>query len=300
MRILHISSSFYPNIGGIENYVLNLCQQLIERGHQSDVLTLRKRHNSKNVLKSHEKYRGIDIQRVSHLGPERYKIFPPLLKYLEDYDILHIHSVKEFCNYFALRKWLHKKPIVVSTHGGFFHTRKYRSIKKIYFRTILPVVLQHVDKVIAVSSHDYDMFRKICKHTILVQNGIDFRGFSQVNKNIQKNSFLYYGRISKNKRLDNLVKTFSYLKQDIPDFKLNIIGPDWEDLMERLQILVKNEGIENNVCFVGEVKNDELLKYLETSQYFVSATEYEGFGLTVLEAMASQTIPIINVRTLNL
>ena len=65
-------------------------------------------------------------------------------------------------------------------------------------------------------------------------------------------------------------------------------------MQDQLNGMVKNNGIENNVLFIGEVTNDKLLKYLGTAQYFVSASEYEGFGLTVLEAMASGTIPIVN------
>lgn len=294
MRVLHITTSFFPVIGGKQNYIENLCLQLINKGHQSDVLTLNKGRNFKKTLPESEMYRGINIQRVSYRGPERYKFFPRLSKYIEAYDLLHIHDVKDFYNYFAFRKWYHKKPIVVSTHGGFFHTRKYHTIKKIYFRTILPISLRYADKVIAVSDHDYDIFHRICTNTVVVPNGIDFKSFSQINKNIQKNNFLYFGRISKNKRLDNLITTFSYLKKNSCDFRLNIIGPDWEGLQDQLNGMVKNNGIENNVLFIGEVTNDKLLKYLGTAQYFVSASEYEGFGLTVLEAMASGTIPIVN------
>ena len=294
MRILHITPSFCPAVGGLENYILNLCRQLIKNGHSSDVLTIRRKQKTGELLPIYDKYGDIQVTRIRCRGTERFRIFPPLFKYTAGYDLLHIHDVTNFCGYFAAGKWYHKKPMVVSTHGGFFHTNKYKTLKNIYYRAVLPTIFRRIDKVIAVSSHDYDIFRRICQNITVVPNGIDFSAFSLANKNIQKNTFLYFGRISKNKRLDNLIDTVCYLKDFIPDIRLNIIGQDWEGLQKHLTEHIKSKGVHNNISFLGQVTDDILLEELAKAHFFVSASQYEGFGLTVLEAMASGTIPIVN------
>jgi len=296
MRILHITSSFYPCIGGVENYVMNLCLHLIKRGHASNVLTLKKIPRLKENLPDYEEIDGIEIHRVLHRGPNRIKLFGNLFKYIADYDVLHIHNTTYFSNYFILSKFYHGIPIVASTLGGFFHTKSYRIIKKIYFKTIARFVLGRADMIIAISKHDLQLFSNICRadKLCLVFPGINLSRFAQIEKHVEPNLFLYYGRISTNKRIDNLIRTFSYLKEEIPEVQLSIIGSDWDGLQSDLQHLVEECGLVDNVSFQGELSDDEILQWLSKAAFFVSATQYEGFGISILEAMSSGTIAIVN------
>lgn len=296
MRILHITSSFYPCIGGKENYVMNLCLHLIKRGHSSNVLTLKKIPRLNGDLPDYEEIDGIEIQRVPHLGTKRIKLLGNLFKYISDYDVLHIHNPTYFCNYFTLSKFYHGIPIVFSTLGGFFHTKLYRIIKNIYFKTISRFVLGRADMIIAISKHDLQLFSNICRSDklCLVFPGINFSRFAQIEKHVEPNLFLYYGRISTNKRIDNLIRTFSFLKEEIPEVQLSIIGSDWDGLQSDLQHLVEECGLVDNVSFQGELSDDEILQWLSKAAFFVSATQYEGFGISILEAMSSGTIAIVN------
>ena len=58
--------------------------------------------------------------------------------------------------------------------------------------------------------------------------------------------------------------------------------------------MVKNRNLEKSVIFKGLVSDEDLLLHLSEASFFVSATQYEGFGFNVLESMASGTIPIVN------
>jgi alpha-1,3-mannosyltransferase len=294
MRILHITSSFWPAVGGLENYVMNLCRHLIDRGHCCDVLTIRRTTDAGSLMNECDRYNDINIKRIHSHGTERCKIFPPLFKFTVGYDLLHIHDLTSFCGYFAAGKRLHKKLLVVSTHGGFFHTSKFHTLKNIYYKAVLPSIFRRIDKVIAVSNHDYEIFRPICPNIITIPNGIDFSFFSKVIKDIENNSLLYFGRISQNKRLDNLIDTICCLRETIPNIHLYIIGQDWEHLQSSLMQRIDSKGANKNVFFLGQVTDDILLDYLAKARFFVTASQYEGFGLTVLEAMASGTIPIVN------
>lgn len=62
--------------------------------------------------------------------------------------------------------------------------------------------------------------------------------------------------------------------------------------MESFKKQVKNLKIEDNVIFTGKVPWDEIHKYYQIPQVFVTASHTETQGLTLLEAMAA-SVPVI-------
>ena len=44
----------------------------------------------------------------------------------------------------------------------------------------------------------------------------------------------------------------------------------------------------------GEVNNNQLANAYSTSEFFVSASQYEGFGLTAIDTMAAGLLPVLN------
>jgi len=73
-----------------------------------------------------------------------------------------------------------------------------------------------------------------------------------------------------------------------------VAGQDFENLQENLVERAKELGIENRVSFRGEVSDEELLRLYSESEFFASASSYEGFGITAIEAMAAGLVPILN------
>lgn len=290
MRILHVYNHFYPCIGGIERYIEDLCLHLIKSGHTSDVCCLNTCGNSKKTLKPREKYKGINIHRIPYKDFKYYKIAPKVIKIAKKYDLIHVHGLGFFLDFLSATKRFHRKPLILSTHGGIFHTKKLVTFKKLYFHFWSKHRLNNVDRVIAMSKNDEKLFSKISR-PVLIPYAINFEDFF-TNKRIEKNSFLFVGRLSRNKRVDRLLEIAFHLKKKIPDFKLYIVG----DGNERLMLEKKREklGLKDNVYFIGEKTGKPLLEYYSKSNFFLSASEYEGFGISVIEAMASECIVIVN------
>lgn len=102
----------------------------------------------------------------------------------------------------------------------------------------------------------------------------------------------YVGRLSSEKRLGDLIRSFSIVLRKFPSWKLHLIGDGSEK--RGLKDLVKDLDIIENVHFYPAQKNvRELL--LEMS-IFVLPSQYEGFSNVLLEAMASQVSVISSIN----
>lgn len=294
MRILQVVRQYLPSTGGMETYVANLCRQLTDRGHQCDVATLDYIFKTKQQLPAYEEIDGINVIRLPSMGTARYFLAPRLLDLMPRYDLVHVHGVDFFIDLLGTFKGVHNTPVVLSTHGGFFHTSWLPSFKQAYFRTITRNSLKGVDRVIACSPQDAELFSQVTDNISLVDNGIDYRMFADVDKKIEGESLIFVGRLSRNKRVDRLLDVFSRVREMKPAVTLKIIGPDWEGLQAGLEARAKQLGLGRSVTFTGVVPQEEMLAALAEARLFVSASEYEAFGLSTVEAMATGTVPVVS------
>ncbi|WP_300343349.1 glycosyltransferase, partial [Fusobacterium sp.] len=87
-----------------------------------------------------------------------------------------------------------------------------------------------------------------------------------------------------------LIKSFSRLKKEKNILeKLVIIGEGKE--REKLQMLIKNLNLENEVFLLGQKLNP--YKYIANSKLFVLTSKNEGFSLTCIEAMILRKMVIV-------
>jgi alpha-1,3-mannosyltransferase len=279
-------------IGGLEKFVLSLAQEQVKEGHRVTVLTLNKSFIDQKTYPAEENHGEIKIYRIPFFGSKRYPLAFSAVNYLKDNEIIHIHGVDFFFDYLAWTKPFHRKKIILHTHGGFFHTKDYYWLKKIFFNTITRLSVKWCNKIIAISNNDVKLFEKVSKKIVLIENGVDVEKY-QVAKNVNTGMMIYVGRIDTHKRIDNLIKAAVYLNQIGTDAKLNIIGPDWKGLKSGLLKLVPKE-FESKINFLGPVDDETLIEEYSRAHLFVSASEYEGFGLSAIEALASGTPTVLN------
>ena len=148
--------------------------------------------------------------------------------------------------------------------------------------------------VIACSNNDYRLFTKIHKNVTQIDNGVDIKRFQSIKKKQIPGRFIYFGRVDYHKRIDLIIHCVKLLKDQNLKVQLNIIGPNWNKCADYLADLVHQLGIKKNVYFYGEVSNRVLLEELSLAHIFMSASEYEGFGISAVEAMSSRTICLLN------
>jgi alpha-1,3-mannosyltransferase len=280
----------------METYVSSLCRQLAVHGHHTDVATLDYLFKTNEPLPHYQRIDGTDIIRLPSSGTARYFFAPRLMELAPRYDLIHVHGVDFFVDLLGTCKTAHGRPIVLSTHGGFFHTPWLPALKRAYFLTVTRMTLRGVDRVIASSPKDEQLFSQVSNRVTLVENGIDYPTFAAVEKQSggEDESLVFIGRISKNKRVDRLLEMLAELRRQRPGATLAVIGPDWEGLRAGLEEHAALLGVADAVRFTGILPQDKMLSMLADARLFVSASEYEAFGLSTVEAMATGTVPVVN------
>ena len=91
------------------------------------------------------------------------------------------------------------------------------------------------------------------------------------------------GRLVRLKGFDILLAAFAQLKDKHPEWMLNVIGDG--PLQTELELLRDSLGLKDRVRFLGIVKNPSTV--LDQSELFVMSSHYEGFPMSLCEAMAS-------------
>ncbi len=107
-------------------------------------------------------------------------------------------------------------------------------------------------------------------------------------------NILFVGRVSPNKRFEDLILTFYYLKRFVrPDARLLLVGSArrMEPYREFLQALVTRLGL-SDVVFTGHVSTSQLVAYYRCASVYLSMSEHEGFGVPLLESMHFE-VPIV-------
>ena len=122
----------------------------------------------------------------------------------------------------------------------------------------------------------------------LIENAVDIGAHLKLPLNQKiRGRCLYVGRLSENKGIPALLNAFSIAKQLGSSFELRLVGPDRESKSGEYKQLARMLDIEEEVQFIGEVSSEALLLEYQQAENFVSASEYEGFGLSALEAKAA-------------
>ena len=91
---------------------------------------------------------------------------------------------------------------------------------------------------------------------------------------------------------DLILKAFSIVKQKSIPFKLTIIGDGTE--LKKLKWLAKELKIDNEVNFVGRINNNDIPKFLQQADFYISTPTTEGVSASLFEAMASGCLPIVS------
>jgi alpha-1,3-mannosyltransferase len=207
---------------------------------------------------------------------------------------VHVHGVDFFCDYLAATAPLHRKPMVLTTHGGFFHTSFARGLKTAYFKTVTRVSLSRYRAVIACSEEDARTFRPIAGERLsLIPNPVDvdkFAGLADPNSS----TIIYFGRLAPNKEVGSLIAWFAGLTQKGPHWRLIVAGKPMGVALATLVEQVEALGLSDRVEVHDTPSDPHLRQLIGRSSVYACASAYEGFGLAAVEGASAGLFPVLS------
>lgn len=194
----------------------------------------------------------------------------------------------------ALAVYLGKRlkiPTVISVHNHLDEQRKFDHRIILWLRIFLErYSLKNADKVICVSDYVKTYAHKYGANDVsVVYNRVNLEQFyPRQGKNPaskKRKLLLSVGRLDKQKYQECLLRAIVNL-----DVRLIMIGTG--RLSKYLCKLVKKLKLEEKVIFIKSVPHSQIQNYYLSADIFVLSTNYEGFCIPIIEAMAA-SLPII-------
>jgi glycosyltransferase involved in cell wall biosynthesis len=290
-----------------------------ELGHGVLVFTVSEKKEEDFLKISNGKFRVVKYRSLPFWCYPGERITMPyglVIKKIKDFqpDIIHTHTPFGVGWEAILAAKLFKLPLVGTNHTFYDHYLKhinldFHFIKKISWKFMIAYynrcdLVLSPSKSMAESLVKYGLKRQLVVFPNLVDTELFKPALSSEEKNklkmklgIRGKAFIYHGRISYEKGIDQVIKAFALISKKNSNLILIIAGsgPEKENLIE----LVKNLNLVNNVIFTTFEHKPEFIDFLRASDVFVTACKNENMPLAVLEAMASG-LPVIAVDALGL
>ena len=275
MRIAQIIGTY--EYGGIGNIITNIAYGLKNRGHEVEIVCVRKRLDLKDIrIKSFE----------SRLRPTILWGTLGMMKYLKVFDIIHIHGSLPII--YSLLKLKNQK-IVYTHHGwhiGVEETEFKTKIGSSFFLKLYQLLSHRIDIFIAISrwaQKEIKLFFN--REAFLLRNPVDEKKFRpkrvEYNQKIGDPMILSVGRNRPHKGHIYEILAMMEVVKSYPNSKLVIVGEDYEPLIP----VVRKLNLERNIVFLGKVDEDKLITLYNACDIYISASFWELFGLTFLEAL---------------
>jgi phosphatidylinositol alpha-1,6-mannosyltransferase len=311
LKICLVTKMYPPRTGGGATYAYELANALGELGHDVDVYT-QAVPDSNDTVSTHE---NVEVTRITKARP--LVVFSTLYFSIacrrridfEAYDVIHGTLMPASTVAFGplfLRSL--EAPLVLTSHGTSYDEARSvdpQTLADYLFKYAfhpVNIVMDAVsgrfaDHIIGVSDHTRkqlrDLYRFDEEDLTTVPPGIDAERFHPTDDihaaiDNDRETILVLSRLDPRKGIDKAIRAFARL--DRPDAELVIAGTgrleqSLRDLAERLEV-------SESVRFVGFVEDEELPTLYSSVDLFVLPSEYEGFGIVFMEAMACAT-PVI-------
>ena len=317
MNIGLFTDSYPPYINGVSTSVYNLREALKKLGHTVYIVTV-----NDSIIK-HEYDEKEKILRIPGIPIGIYdyrlsEIYPvSTVRIIKKWKLDVIHSHTEFgVGIFA--RILAKKfkiPLVHTYHTLYEDYTHY--ITHNHFNKLSKKIVKDLTKVYCVKTAKetivptdkiYKLFKEkymITKNVSVIPSGIDIERFFEENVEqdkverikekygITKDDFtiIFVGRLAQEKNIEFLLNAQQKLiEKRINNIKLLIVGdgPDKENYIN----ITRKLNIFDKVIFTGKIEQDKIQYYYQCADAFVTASNSETQGLTVIEAMAAGVVPI--------
>ena len=323
-----ITHRFPPSFGGIEHHTYLFSKELVKRGYDVTIYTTNSLTNE-DVLslpffnRSVQKPNLPEKSKIDNIIVNRFDItirywsfnyIPELFKSLRnnshEFDIIHAHGYFNLSSlvgcYYANK---YNRPFILTSHDMKIADNfplDAKIFKKIYDRNIGRYLIKKSEKLIALTEDQIQQYidRGGDPNKIkIIPNGIELSKYvkKEPDRNIlskygiqdEDKVLLFVGRIEKYKGIQDLIEFIKKIErmEDRPNVKLIIIGED-AGYKGELEKLARKLRVDDKIIFAQTVSEKEKIELFHRADIFPFPSKMEGFGIVLLEAMATNTLCI--------
>ena len=302
MRVLLISSSYPPVLGGLQTVTHQLAKGLIREEHDVQVVT----NHYPRSLSQKEILEKVLVRRYLFLKPslgflrERrpdlflasFWYYPVtmlklnrLVRWFQP-QVVNLHYPLSQISFVLALKARYRFRLVVSLHGD----EILPSIREGRDNQPLRSILRQADSVTACSnwllSQAADWEPSIQTKGVAIHNGITPERFKEQRSYSHARPYiLAYGRLSYQKGFDLLLEAFSKSITQFPGLDLILAGDGEEE--DSLKAQSQRLGLDERVHFFGRAAPHEVVQLLNGCSLLVVPSRWEPFGIVALEGMAA-------------
>lgn len=317
-KILIFSLSYYPeHIGGAEVAIKQITDRLHPQNIEFYMVTLR--HNSN--LPKVEKINNVTIHRIGltkkNPSPQDLKKLPLyanklLYQFLAPYKAHFLNKKYSFDAVWvmmahacgpagAIFNLFHPNiPIILTLQEGDppkYIEKKLKPLWLLFTRIFKKAtIIQPISSFLAAWAKKINPKANIK----IIPNGVDIKRFSskpkewefnKLKKQLQKKPNDVYlittSRLVKKNGIDTIIQALPLLEENII-FLIIGSGPE----QTKLKNLAEKLGVKKRIKFIGQISQEEIIKYLYIADIFVRPSRSEGMGNSFIEAMATG-LPVI-------
>ena len=269
---------------------------LAEKGIEVGIFSLKKpvydwfsKYNNIHYLNPHREVKGNTLySKIGYL-----KVIPFLKRVIKEFapDIVHAHYAT---SYGLLANLSGFRPYFISAWGT--DVMKFPQ-QNFINKAVLKNNLAKATVVCATSTTIKEYIHKVLKCNVeVIPFGVDLNKFKPNSHKTKKNTLVisYIKPLEKIYCIDIVIEAFSLIVKKNPQIslKLMIVGPGSE--LNHLKQLTEKLSISKHVEFTGRIDYSEIQDYFNMTDVFINISEYESFGVSVIEAMACEKAVIVS------
>ncbi|MEM0201178.1 MAG: glycosyltransferase [Candidatus Micrarchaeaceae archaeon] len=303
LSLAFYTDTYMPAIDGVVSSIINFRKELESRGHSVYIFTSSKVLSNPPKMKNVFFYPGIGFKPYPQYSVALFPYNSILKLSSLNIDIIHAHTPFFMGLAGMMSSKVGKYPLV-----GSFHTMvnnksvikdyypKNPQLRKLTTKYLWMYVIFFYKKCNAITTPSNTISQMLIRHGLnnvnTIPNTVDPKLFNRKvsgmkirhSLGIKDNDkvILYVGRLSKEKKLEVLLKSAKYLKKN-KKLKFLIAGSGpaeiyYKGMAKRLQL--------ENVKFLGSIKRENLPEVYASSDVFCIPSTFETQGIVALEAMA--------------
>lgn len=316
MKILHVIPSVSSVRGGTTEAIIQMVRALCLQGVDVEIATT---NDSGDKLLDVELYNLIDYQQV----PVRFfPRFSPnitairefafsgafttwMWRNISNYELLHIHAIFSYTSTvtMAIARY-HRVPYIVITHGQLcaWALAQSASKKQIYLSLIERSNLNHSKSLHFTADSEQE---EVSKLNLVAPNFVLPLGLSmptiipdareklrrQLNKPVDEPIILFLSRIHEKKGLEYLIPALGKLTDR--QFTFILAGSGSPEYQLKVEQMLAQHRILHRTHLAGFATGENKNILLQGSDLFVLTSHSENFGISVLEALASDLLVLV-------